>query len=173
MEAHRVRLRDFCTLLTLVLLLIPGIGLPQDTHDGPDPHRLVEFDFTNSDIAEVLRRFVQLTGWPVFYDPTQVRGRVTIITPGKIPLAQAIGLVQGVMRSHGYAMQVLTPNNPQPVPLATVLAAFPPPPERRDVIVWHNSNACSPQPCPHSGEQQETAYPLLPFWINVIVDKTQ
>jgi hypothetical protein len=159
--------------ILLVLLCAPGVGTPQDTsswRDDFDPQKPVEFHFTASDISEVIQHVVQLTGWAVFYDPDQVHGKVTIVTPGKIPLQQAIRLVQGVMRSYGHAIQVLTPNSPQPVPLATVLASLSSPPEPPEVIVWRNSNVRDPQSPPCTCDQQYGTYPM-PYWFNVIVDE--
>jgi hypothetical protein len=162
------------TLPLMVLLLRPGLAMPQDAapsrHDL-DPHALVEFNFTNSDIGEVVHHFVQFTGWPVFYDAALVRGKVTIVTPGKIPLAQAARLLRGVLRTHGQSIQVLTPRHPQPVPLAAVLTELSQPPERRDVLVWRSSNARDPQARPGVCDQRGSTYPLSLPWIDVIVDQ--
>jgi type II secretory pathway component GspD/PulD (secretin) len=160
-------------VILLVLLCAPGVSTSQDTaswRDDVDLQRLVEFTFTASDISEVIHHLAQLTGWSVFYDPDQVRGKVSIVTPGKIPLEQAIRLVQGATRSYGQAIQVLTPNQPQPVPLAAVLASLSSFPEPPEVIVWRNSNARDPQSPPCTCEQQYGAYPM-PYWFNVIVDE--
>jgi len=169
-----MRQRVFGMLPLLVVLLTPGIGRAQDaspSHPDFDPQALVEFNFTNSDISDVVRHFVRSTGWSVFYDPAQVRGKVTIVTPGQIPLAQAVRLLQGVIRTYGQAIQVLTPNSPQPVPLAIALAELSQPAERRDVLVWSSSNARDPQSRPYVCDPQSTIYPLLPFGGHVIVDE--
>jgi hypothetical protein len=136
-----------------------------------DPEALVEFSFTNSDMADVVQHLARLTGWSVFYDPAQVRGKVTIVTPGKVPLAQAIRLVQGVTRPYGHLMQVLTPYHPHPIPFAALLATLTRPPEQRDAVVWRSSNARDPlaRVCPCG--PQGSNYPLLPFWVDVIVDQ--
>jgi hypothetical protein len=160
-------------LLLFTLLLLVRPGLAQDTPISPavfDPDVLVEFNFTNRDITDVIHHLAQLTGWSVFYDPAQVRGKVTIITPGKVPLAQAVRLMQGVTRPYGQAIQVLPPHSPQPVPLTAVLAALNPPPEQRDAVVWRSSNADGTQSHPCSCDQQGNTYPSLPFWVDVIVD---
>jgi hypothetical protein len=74
------------------------------------------------------------------------------------------------MRSYGHAIQVLTPNSPQPVPLATILASLSSSPKPPEVIVWRNSNARDPQSHPCTCEQQHGVYPML-YWFNVIVDE--
>jgi hypothetical protein len=158
-------------LFTLLALVHPGMA--QDTHLSPDvfdPDVLVEFNFINREITDVIHHLAQLTGWSVFYDPVQVGGKITIITPGKVPLAQAVRLMQGVTRPYGHAIQVLPPHSPQPVPLMAALATLIPPPEQRDAVVWCSSNACGPQSRPSRCDQRGSAYPVLPFWVDVIVD---
>lgn len=169
-----MRSKLLCPLALLVLLLVPGLVISQDTAPSRsdfDPQALVEFNFTDSDVGEVVRHFVQFTGWSVFYDPAQVRGKVTIVTPGKVPLAQAVRLLQGILRTYGQAIQVLTPSSPQPVPLAVALAELSQPPERRDVLVWRSSHARDPQARPCACDQRGSTYPLSLPWIDVIVDQ--
>lgn len=162
-----------CSVIPFILLLIPGVCTPQNVllsgHDL-DLHRLVEFNFIDSDIAEVIHHVVQLTGWSVFYDSALVQGKVTIVTPGKIPLEQALRLVQSVTRRHGHAIQVLPPGSLQPLPLMTALAELSHPPAQRNVMVWRNSDARSPQSHAYTCDQYNSAYPLPPFWVDVIVD---
>ncbi|HEY7495890.1 MAG TPA: hypothetical protein VIH59_32900 [Candidatus Tectomicrobia bacterium] len=169
-----MRQRLFGMLSLLVVLLTSGGGRAQDaapSYPDFDPQALVEFNFTNRDIGDVVRHFVQFTGWSVFYDPAQVRGKVTIVTPGQIPLAQAVHLLQGVLRPYGQAIQVLTPNSPQPVPLLAALAALSQPPARHDILVWRSSNARDPQSAPYMCDPQSPTYPLLPLRGHVIVDE--
>jgi hypothetical protein len=156
-----------------IALLLPRPGLAQDTIPAVvfDPDVLVEFHFTNSEVTDVMRHLARLTGWSVFYDPAQVRGKVTIITPGKVPLAHAVRLLQGVTRPYGHAIQVLTPHSPQAVPLAAVLTTLAPPPEQRDAVVWRSSNARGPQSRPYACEPQGYHTPWSPFWMDVIVDQ--
>jgi hypothetical protein len=170
-----VKLFTLCTCLVffLTLLLPARLGLAQDTIPAAvfDPEVPVEFNFTNSEVGDVVRHLVRLTGWSVFYDPAQVRGKVTIITPGKVPLAQAVRLLQGVTRPYAHAIQVLTPHGPQAVPLAAVLTTLLPPPEQRDAVVWRSSNARGPQSRPYSCEPQGYSTPWVPLWMDVIVDQ--
>jgi hypothetical protein len=164
----------FFTLPVLCSLLLVGAGMAQDTAGFAStlaPHAMVEFSFTNSEITDVIHHLTQLTGWSVFYDPTQVRGKVTIITPGKVPLAHAVRLLQGVTRPYSHAIQVLTPDSPHAVPLTAVLAALSGPPSQPDAVVWRNSDARGPQSRPYSCEPQHNASPLLPFWVDVLVDQ--
>lgn len=69
-------------LILCTLIIIPVVGTAQGVPpscSGFDPQGLVEFDFTNSDISEVIRHVVQLTGGSVFYDPVLVQGNVSIV----------------------------------------------------------------------------------------------
>jgi hypothetical protein len=159
----------FFTLLVLCPLLLVGAGMAQDT--AGIASTMVEFNFTHSEIADVIHHLTQLTGWSVFYDPTQVRGKVTIVTPGKVPLAHAVRLLQGVTRPYSHAIQVLTPDSPHAVPLAAVLTALSGSPSQPDAVVWRNSDARGPQSRPYSCEPQYNASPLLPFWVDVLVDQ--
>jgi hypothetical protein len=170
-----VKLFTLCTCLVFFLtpLLLARLGLAQDTIPAAvfDPDVLVEFHFTNSEVTDVIHHLARLTGWSVFYDPAQVRGKVTIITPGKVPLAQAVRLLQGVTRPSAHAIQVLTPHSPQAVPLAAVLTTLVPPPEQRGAVVWRSSNARGPQSRPYSCEPQGYSTPWAPLWMDVIVDQ--
>jgi type II secretory pathway component GspD/PulD (secretin) len=164
----------FFMLLVLCPVLLGSPGMAQDTSvfsSALAPHDLVEFNFTNSDITDVIHHLTQLTGWSVFYDPTQVRGKITIVTPGKVPLAHAVRLLQGVTRPYSHAIQVLTPNSPQAMPLAAVLTALSHSTPQPDAVVWRNSDARGPQSRPYSCAPQHNASPLLPFWVDVLVDQ--
>lgn len=157
----------------VLLLYLPCPGYSQEvphTSQGMDLQRPVAFHFTNSSLTTVLHTVAQLTGWSVVYHPTQVPDTVTIITPGDIPLAQALRLVYTVTQPYGQAIQVLMPSASRPIPLTTALATLLQPPERRDVVIWNSANAHDPQtsltPCDPSGNSQ---YPIP--GINVIVDE--
>jgi hypothetical protein len=106
----------------------------------------------------------------IFYDPTQVHGKITIVTPGKVPLAHAVRLLQEATRPYSHAIQVLTPYSPHAVPFAAVLTALSHPPSQPDAVVWRNSDARGPQSRPYPCEPQN-ASPLPPFGVDVIVDQ--
>jgi type II secretory pathway component GspD/PulD (secretin) len=164
-------------VVALLLLVSPRLSLLQETVPparGLEPQQLVEFSFTNSDIEEVLRHVIQLTGWSVFYDPEQVQGKVTILTPGKIPLEQAMQLLQGVVGSSAQAIQVLVPGSQQAVPLAALTIEAYAPQARRDTVVYRNSDARGPLSRPYDCNcNQAHVYPLLPYRLDVIVDTTR
>lgn len=171
MDAKRIS--PVVLLICVGLLLVPP-GMAQDTALPSStllPDMLVEFHFTNRDITDVMHHLAHIMGWSVFFDPTQMRGKVTIITPGKVSLLHAVRLLQGVTQPYAQAIQGLTPHSPQPVPLATMLEALARPTAQCDVVVWRNSNARGPQSRPYPCDQHSTPSPLLPFGMNVIVDQ--
>ena len=171
-----MRLAVSCMVVVLMLLVSPRVGLSQDAFPlawGVEPQQLVEFSFTHSEIKEVLQHVIRLTGWSIFYDPTHVQGNVTILTPGKIPLTQAIRLLQGAVGPFGQAIQVLVPGSQQAVPLAMLATEPYLPHERRDAVVWRNSNARGPQSRPYACNQAYTTYPALPYGLEVIVGTTR
>jgi type II secretory pathway component GspD/PulD (secretin) len=172
-----MRLGFSCMVVVFLLFVSPRLALLQETvlpAWGLEPQQLVEFSFTNSDIEEVLRHVIQLTGWSVFYDPEQVQGKVTILTPGKIPLEQAIRLLQGVVGSSAQTIQVLVPGSQQAVPLAALEVEAYSSHARRDPIVYRNSDARGPLSRPYDCDcSQAHAYPLLPYRLDVIVDTTR
>lgn len=160
------------TFLLVGLLLAPRLSLPQTpspSRYGVDPHKQVAFTFVDTDISEVIRHVVQLTGWSIFYDTAQVHGKVTIVTPGEIPLQDALRLVHGVLQRHSHAIRVLTPHSPQTLPLAAVLAEATQPPAAPDVVVLHNANARGPYSRPYQCDPP-TTYPWPPYWVDVIVN---
>ncbi len=169
----RIKLNMVQLLSLFVLLYTPGLGTPQDLpqSDELNLQALVTFDFRNRDVDDVLQHLARLTGWSMFYDPAQVHGKVTIVTPDKIPLAQAIRLLQRVVGSRQHAVQVLLPAALYPVPLATVLSEYNQSAKRRDVVVWRNSNALGPQSRPYACGPASYSAPLLPYWVDVIVDE--
>ena len=161
--------RHICAGFLLLILLLPIAGVASGSQSGLELSRRVEFRFLDSNIAEVLQALVQLTGWSIFYDPTQVHGRVTILTPGRVPLVQVLRLVYGVLQHYNYSLYVLTPQHSQPVLLETVLAALLTPARQKGEVVWRNADARDPRsrtcPC-----HQSAVSPVVPFWVKVRTD---
>ena len=74
------------------------------------------------------------------------------------------------MKAHGHAIRILLPGTPQPVPLTALVGEAFYASERRDVVVWRNSDARGPQSRPYDCNPVPTTYPLLPLGVDVIVD---
>lgn len=67
------------------------------------PETIESFDFPNADIADIAKAISELTGRNIIMDPG-VRGKVTIIAPSKITVAEAYKLFLSALSIHGYAI---------------------------------------------------------------------
>lgn len=68
-----------------------------------DPNQLISFSFRQADIDDVLRFLADASGKIVFKDST-VQTSVTITNQSRIPVTQAIKLVQSFLALKGYAL---------------------------------------------------------------------
>lgn len=92
-----------------VLLLTPALSYPQNTRT-PAPktsaalggEQMVSIDFNNVDIGVFIKFISDLTKKNFVIDE-RVRGKVTIISPGKISVAEAFRVFESVLEVHGYA----------------------------------------------------------------------
>jgi type II secretory pathway component GspD/PulD (secretin) len=129
----------------------------------------VEFHFTDGELASVLKRVSQLTGGSMVYVPTQVVDHVTVITPGEIPLIDALRLVQEALTLHGHAIFVLVPGQAQTISLGAAIDELSFPTASRKSIVLRNTNARRPRsrPCDCGAD-----YPplVLPYQPEVIIE---
>ena len=67
------------------------------------PETIESFDFPNADIADIVKAISELTGRNFMLDPG-VRGKVTIIAPSKITVAEAYKMFLSALAIHGYAI---------------------------------------------------------------------
>lgn len=67
------------------------------------PETIESFDFPNADIADIAKAISELTGRNILLDPG-VRGKVTIIAPSKITVAEAYKMFLSALAIHGYAV---------------------------------------------------------------------
>lgn len=63
--------------------------------------QFISIDFNNVDISVFIKFISELTGTNFVVDP-RVRGKVTIISPSKISLAEAYKVFESVLEVHGY-----------------------------------------------------------------------
>ncbi|GIX46248.1 MAG: hypothetical protein KatS3mg131_0459 [Candidatus Tectimicrobiota bacterium] len=151
-------------LLWYTVAAVPGASIAQAVWLEDLTTRAVAFRFHEAAVREVVDRLAQLTGWAFFYDPASVQGNVTIATPEKIPLLQALRLLHGIMAARGAMLFVLPPDSPQPVPLSQLLASVSTPPASRPAVVLRNTNARGPQSRPYACTP--VLYPV-PLWVSV------
>jgi general secretion pathway protein D len=67
----------------------------------PNPDDLVQLDFNDVELPVVIDTIARLTGTNFIYDD-RVRGRVTIVSPTKIPVAQAYAVFESVLQVKGF-----------------------------------------------------------------------
>lgn len=67
------------------------------------PETIESFDFPNADIADIVKAISELTGRNFILDPG-VRGKITIIAPSKITVAEAYKMFLSALAIHGYAI---------------------------------------------------------------------
>jgi general secretion pathway protein D len=62
------------------------------------------FGFEDADIATVVRHIGRLTGITFLFDPEQVRGKITVLSPKSASPADALELLRSALALHGYAL---------------------------------------------------------------------
>ena len=124
----------------LALALFSGAPPVSGQDAVPDEEELISIDFRNEEISTVIELLANLTGRNFIYDE-RVRGRVTIVSPTKIPVDQAYAVFESVLQVEGFTT-VLTPGGAYKViPLRdaketnveTVMSNQPPP--NRDLFM--------------------------------------
>jgi general secretion pathway protein D len=73
----------------------PASGMAANADD------LVQLDFNDVELSVVIDTIARLTGTNFIYDD-RVRGRVTIVSPTKIPVAQAYAVFESVLQVKGF-----------------------------------------------------------------------
>src|SRR6185503_4913849 len=76
---------------------------PEDITDENFPETIESFDFPNVDINDVIKAISELTGKNFIIDPG-VRGKITIIAPSKITVAEAYKAFLSALAINGYAI---------------------------------------------------------------------
>ncbi len=76
---------------------------PEDITNENFPETIESFDFPNADIADIVKAISELTGRNFILDPG-VRGKVSIIAPSKITVAEAYKMFLSALAIHGYAI---------------------------------------------------------------------
>lgn len=79
----------------------PGPGAPPPGPGASVEDGLVQLDFNDVELSVVIDTIARLTGRNFIYDD-RVRGRVTIVSPTRIPIAQAYAVFQSVLQVKGF-----------------------------------------------------------------------
>jgi len=64
----------------------------------------IPFTFENVEIQTVLKKVGELTGTTFLFDPEQVKGKITLLSPKKISPEEALRLLQPALALHGYTL---------------------------------------------------------------------
>jgi len=64
----------------------------------------VAFTFENVDIQTLLKKVGELTGTTFLFDPEQVKGKITLLSPKKVLPKETLKLLQSALALHGYAL---------------------------------------------------------------------
>jgi len=111
MNDHAIRSKTLICLLALIILFVT-LDLPAKVY-GQQPGRspkqgaqrsgeqFVSIDFNNVDINVLIKFISELSGKNFVVDQ-RVKGKVTIISPAKISVAEAYKVFESVLEVHGY-----------------------------------------------------------------------
>ena len=64
----------------------------------------VTLTFEDTNVQTVIKKVGELTGTTFFFDPEQVKGKITILAPRKVSPESALQLLQSALALHGYAL---------------------------------------------------------------------
>ena len=64
----------------------------------------VPFTFENAEIEAVIKKASELTGLAFLYDPEQVKGRITLYSPGKASPDEMLQSLRLALAIHGYSL---------------------------------------------------------------------
>jgi general secretion pathway protein D len=88
------------TLLTsvfLCLFFVYAAGSALAATSGP-------FTFENADIQTVVKQVATLTGITFLFDPEQVKGKITLLSPKGVSPTEALELLKSALALHGYTL---------------------------------------------------------------------
>ncbi|NQZ97307.1 MAG: type II secretion system secretin GspD [Myxococcales bacterium] len=86
----------------LLASVLATVALAQpDLVVGAEDEVLVSLDFDNAELAEVIDLIARMTNKNFIYDD-RVRGRITIVSPTKIPIEQAYAVFESVLQVKGF-----------------------------------------------------------------------
>jgi len=90
-------------LVSILLVLLPqAIRVTPAEAQPAAPSVMLSFE--NADIQTVIKAVSSLMGITFLYDPEQVRGKITLLSPKSISPAQALELLSSALALHGYGL---------------------------------------------------------------------
>ena len=97
----RMAIRLFLVGLCLALSFCPATAAAADQNPPAGDDRFVSIDFNNVDIEVFVKFISELTGRNFIVDE-RVRGKVTVISPSRISVAEAFKVFESVLEVHGF-----------------------------------------------------------------------
>jgi type II secretory pathway component GspD/PulD (secretin) len=85
------------TGVVLCVLFWSGAGPASATPSGA-------ISFENADIQTVVKQVAALTGITFLFDPEQVRGKITLLSPKGVSSTEALDLLRSALALHGYSL---------------------------------------------------------------------
>jgi general secretion pathway protein D len=85
------------TSIVLCVLFSSGAGPASATPSGA-------ISFENADIQTVVKQVAALTGITFLFDPEQVRGKITLLSPKGVSSTEALDLLRSALALHGYSL---------------------------------------------------------------------
>jgi general secretion pathway protein D len=105
-------MKRFLFLIAFAALLFPALMLPQvvaaaDTEEGAPaplgPDDLVRMDFQNVEIPTLVKFISEITGRNFVLDE-KIKGRLSLISPAKITVAEAYQMFQSALQVKGFTV---------------------------------------------------------------------
>lgn len=96
-------------LVTGALFTADDVAAQSRGGDAGDEEALVNLDFSDVELPVVVDSISRMTGYNFIYDD-RVRGRVTIVSPTQVTVAQAFAVFESVLKVKGFSL-VLGPGN--------------------------------------------------------------
>jgi general secretion pathway protein D len=85
------------TSVVLCVLLSWGAGAATAAPSGP-------ISLENADVQTLVKQLAALTGTTFLFDPEQVRGKITLLSPKGVSPTEALDLLRSALALHGYTL---------------------------------------------------------------------
>jgi general secretion pathway protein D len=92
---HAAALLSTSLFLCILLLCPPSLAWATPSE---------AFSFENADIQAVINHVAGLTGITFIFDPEQVKGTITVLSPKGVSPAVAVKLLESALALHGYSL---------------------------------------------------------------------
>jgi type II secretory pathway component GspD/PulD (secretin) len=98
-----LKTRPLALVLVGLIVLIALAG-PLAPAEAQQATRSGALSFENADIRTVIKAIGVLAGITFLYDPEQVKGRITLLSPKSVSPAAALELLKSALALHGYSL---------------------------------------------------------------------